>query len=49
MERVTRKQKDQITVLPMTPIDPSCKQWAACSPIKQVSQYQLLFASRVAL
>lgn len=37
MERVTRKQKDQITVLPMTPVDPSCKQWAACSPIKQVS------------
>ncbi|VDK86830.1 unnamed protein product, partial [Litomosoides sigmodontis] len=41
MERVTRKQKDQITVLPMTPIDPSCKQWAACSPIKQVLTHLL--------
>ncbi|MCP9265605.1 E3 ubiquitin-protein ligase huwe1 [Dirofilaria immitis] len=41
MERVTRKQKDQITVLPMTPVDPSCKQWAACSPIKQVLTHLL--------
>lgn len=46
MERVTRKQKDQIIVLPMTPIDPSCKQWAACSPIKQVCRrFQLLFVN----
>ncbi|OZC09116.1 hypothetical protein X798_03863 [Onchocerca flexuosa] len=41
MERVTRKKKDQITVLPMTPVDPSCKQWAACSPIKQVLTHLL--------
>uniref|UniRef100_A0A1I8EIK7 HECT-type E3 ubiquitin transferase n=1 Tax=Wuchereria bancrofti TaxID=6293 RepID=A0A1I8EIK7_WUCBA len=41
MERVTRKQNDQITVLPMTPVDPSCKQWAACSPIKQVLTHLL--------
>lgn len=37
MERVTRKQKDQIIALPMAPLDPSAKQWAACSPIKQVT------------
>ncbi|CAG9536021.1 unnamed protein product [Cercopithifilaria johnstoni] len=41
MERVTRKHKDQITVLPMTPVDPTCKQWAACSPIKQVLTHLL--------
>ncbi|VDK63407.1 unnamed protein product, partial [Onchocerca ochengi] len=41
MERVTRKKKDQITVLPMTPVDPSCKQWATCSPIKQVLTHLL--------
>lgn len=41
MERITRKQKDQITVLPMAPLDPSAKQWAACSPIKQVLTHLL--------
>ncbi|KAL3982881.1 HECT-domain (ubiquitin-transferase) family protein [Acanthocheilonema viteae] len=41
MERVARKQKDQITILPMSPVDPSYKQWAACSPIKQVLTHLL--------
>ncbi|VDN18651.1 unnamed protein product [Gongylonema pulchrum] len=36
MERVARRQKDEITVLPMGPTDPHFRTWAAQSPIKQV-------------
>ncbi|VDN03027.1 unnamed protein product [Thelazia callipaeda] len=48
MERVTRKSRDQISVLPLVPVDASCRQWASCSPIKQVS-YTVTFVNQISI